>query len=224
MVLCPNYYDLGLNTQTITNVSLTVHQPYTLTRSLKTVSANPAKELQNVLPNGNPFAHHIDYHMYGLNCRGLPLANPFPPSRHLNNPLANAATKCPFCHCRHCRHKIIKCRPPPSPTQNHLRICRICRNCSIFRILGTLLPQTRHQNHVATTTSTATLTTFCDRKESFRALHSGLFYRLPTKYYRLSSPHAAQDSLHIEVGNTVRGQMGFFDVGAAQADRPEATA
>jgi len=61
-------YKLGLNTQTITNASPTISQPSAPFPSLKTVNANPRKELQNVLPKCNPFLFHLLYTAYRPTC------------------------------------------------------------------------------------------------------------------------------------------------------------
>ncbi len=62
------YYRLGLLSVNPTNSFQTIPQPTALPRSLKTVSANPAKELQNVLPNCNPLPHHLSYHNHHRTC------------------------------------------------------------------------------------------------------------------------------------------------------------
>jgi len=49
------YYKLGLFSVNPTNAFLTIPQLPSPLFSLKTVNANIAKELQNVLPKGNPF-------------------------------------------------------------------------------------------------------------------------------------------------------------------------
>jgi len=52
---------LGLLSVSPTNGSPTNSQPCTAVRSLNWVNAKPWKELQNVLPNGNPFQIHNVY-------------------------------------------------------------------------------------------------------------------------------------------------------------------
>ena len=53
---------LGLLSVNPTNRSPTIPQPLALPRSLKLVSAAASKELQNVLPKGNPFPPQLLYH------------------------------------------------------------------------------------------------------------------------------------------------------------------
>src|SRR6185369_17235755 len=67
-----HYYFLGLLSVNPTNRSPTIHQQPKPARSLKTVNANPAKELQNVLPKCNPFHSHMPDNMNWASCRGLP--------------------------------------------------------------------------------------------------------------------------------------------------------
>ena len=76
-------YNLRLLLVNPTNRLPTTHQQVPLQPSLKTVSANPAKQLQNGFPKCNPLHLDIRYHNYGALRTGLPLANPFLPP-HLN--------------------------------------------------------------------------------------------------------------------------------------------
>jgi len=71
-------YNLGLNPQTITNRIQIVYQPHYFVHSLKMVSANASKKLQNVLPKCNPFLAQIEYTKYREYCRGLALTSPLP--------------------------------------------------------------------------------------------------------------------------------------------------
>ena len=54
--------------------SLTIYQHCYPKFSLKMVSAAASKELQNVLPNGNPSAHRLLYTAYRSNCICSPSA------------------------------------------------------------------------------------------------------------------------------------------------------
>ena len=135
------------------------------------VSANRSKELQNVLPNGNPFAFHIAYNF----CQGdivrpeVPLATPFTPA-HLNirtRPIRTICTKhtCTFAACSafsaYCSLPLLlwagdRGIPP------HLNITPIvvnvtkstCRNCNngnlsnVFRYPSAFYWQIRQQNPV----------------------------------------------------------------------------